>query len=84
MNDAFFKKVENKTGVKMEELFALANAFQHADLNDEQTLKKLVRQVAQAAGKPVTKEMEEKITKAVSSKGEKIDYQTLSNMINKK
>ncbi|MDZ5712982.1 stage VI sporulation protein F [Jeotgalibacillus haloalkalitolerans] len=84
MNDAFFKKIENKTGVKMDQLFELANAFQHADFNDEQTVKKLVRQVASAAGKPITKDMEEKIAKTVTAKGEKIDYQTLSNMINKK
>lgn len=84
MNDAFFKKIENKTGVNMDQIFALANAFQHADFNDEQTVKKLVRQVASAAGKPITKEMEEKIAQTVTAKGEKLDYQTLSNMINKK
>ncbi|AJD90748.1 hypothetical protein JMA_14310 [Jeotgalibacillus malaysiensis] len=84
MNDAFLKKIENKTGVNMDQIFALANAFQHADFNDEQTVRKLVRQVVSAAGKPITKEMEEKIAKTVTAKGEKIDYHTLSNMINKK
>ncbi|WP_227395741.1 stage VI sporulation protein F [Jeotgalibacillus aurantiacus] len=84
MNDAFFKKMENKTGVSMEKMFALANAFQNADFRDEKTVRKLIRQVSEAANKPVAKDMEDKIVQTITAKGKSIDFNTLSNMMNKK
>ena len=48
MNESFFKKIENKTGVSMEEVFALANAIQYANFSDE---KQEVRQIVQKVGK---------------------------------
>ena len=50
MQDSFFKKIESKTGVPMEEVFALANAIQHADFSDERQVRKIVRK-----GRPARK-----------------------------
>ena len=49
MNDSFFRKIESKTGVSMEEVFALANAIQYADFNDERQVRKIIRKVGQLA-----------------------------------
>ncbi|MET0786783.1 MAG: stage VI sporulation protein F [Paenisporosarcina sp.] len=83
MHDSFFKKIEQKTGVSMDEVFTLANAIQYADFSDENQVKKIVRKVAKLAGKPLTKEFEQQIVKSVIQKGNKIDLNEISSMINK-
>ncbi|MET1014519.1 MAG: stage VI sporulation protein F [Paenisporosarcina sp.] len=83
MHDSFFKKIEQKTGVSMDEVFTLANAIQYADFSDENQVKKIVRKVAKLAGKPLTKEFEQQIAKSVIQKGNKIDLNEISSMINK-
>jgi len=84
MHDSFFKKIEQKTGVSMDEVFTLANAIQHADFSDEKQVKKIVRKVSKLAGKPVNKELEDQIVQSVVTKGTKLDLNEISSMINKK
>lgn len=84
MNDSFFKKIEQKTGVSMDEVFALANAIQFADFSDEKQVKKIVRKVSKIAGKPVTKELEEKIVNSVVQKGNKLNLNEIASMMNQK
>lgn len=84
MHDSFFKKIEQKTGVSMDEVFTLANAIQHADFSDEKQVKKIVRKVSKMAGKPVNKELEDQIVQSVVTKGTKLDLNEISSMINKK
>lgn len=83
MHDSFFKKIEQKTGVSMDEVFTLANAIQFADFSDEKQVKKIVRKVSKLAGKPLTKEFEQQIVESVIQKGNKIDLNEISSMINK-
>jgi hypothetical protein len=84
MYDSFFKKIEQKTGVSMDEVFTLANAIQYADFSDERQVKKIVRKVAKLAGKPVNKELEDQIVQSVIKKGTKLDLNEISSLINKK
>ena len=49
MQNSFFKAIENKTGVSMEELFTLANAISYADFTDEKQVRKIVRKVGKLA-----------------------------------
>ena len=84
MNDSFFKKIEQKTGVSMDEVFALANAIQFADFSDEKQVKKIVRKVSKIAGKPITKDLEEKIVNSVIQKGNKLNLNEIASMMNQK
>ncbi|TDL35523.1 sporulation protein [Jeotgalibacillus sp. S-D1] len=84
MNDAFFKRIEQKTGVSMENVFSLAQAFQNADFKDDKTVRKLIKQVSTVANKPITKELEDKIVETITAKGKSIDFNTITDMINKK
>jgi hypothetical protein len=83
MHDSFFKKIEQKTGVSMDDVFTLANAIQYADFSDARQVKKIVRKVSKLAGKPVNKELEEQIVQSVIKKGKKLDLNEISSLINK-
>ena len=65
MDEKIFDKVEEKTNVKREDIINLAKSIQGKDMNNERNLRKLIQDVAQLAGKTVSKEKEEKIIKAV-------------------
>ena len=84
MHDSFFKKIEQKTGVSMDEVFTLANAIQYADFSDEKQVKKIVRKVSKIANKPISKDLEEKIVKSVIDKGQKLNLNEIANMMNQK
>ncbi|MGM7719648.1 stage VI sporulation protein F [Metabacillus sp. Hm71] len=84
MDNKFFKNIENKTGVNMNDVFALANSLQGANFKDEKTVRNVIRRVSQIANKPVSKQMEDKIVKSIVNGNEKLDFNTISKMINKK
>ncbi|MFY0760020.1 stage VI sporulation protein F [Metabacillus dongyingensis] len=84
MDNHFFKNIEKKTGVNMKEVLDLANSLQNANFKDEQTVRSVIRRVSQIANKPVNKEMEDKIVNSIVNGKEKLDFGTISNMINKK
>ncbi len=65
MNDSIFDKVEKKTNVKRDDIIRLAKSLSGKDLNDDDNLRKLIKDVARLAGKEVSKEKEEKIINAV-------------------
>ncbi|NCU18936.1 stage VI sporulation protein F [Pallidibacillus pasinlerensis] len=84
MDQNFFKGLENKTGVNMNDIFQLANSLQYANLKDENTVRQVVQQVARIAGRDVPKELEDKIVKTIVNDGSKLDFNTIANMMNKK
>lgn len=84
MDNGFFKNVEKKTGVNMNDIFALANSLQNADLKDEKTIRGVIQRVSQIAGKPVSREMEDKIVQSIIKDGKQLDFNSISKMINKK
>lgn len=84
MHDSFFKKIEQKTGVSMDEVFTLANAIQFADFSDEKQVKKIVRKVSKIANKPISKELEDQIVKSVVEKGNKLNLNEIASMMNQK
>lgn len=81
MNPSFFRRIEEKTGVPMEEVFALANAIQNANFQDERQVRKIVRKVARLANKPVTKELEEQIVASILKNGKSLDLSKIQNMM---
>ncbi|WP_175988486.1 stage VI sporulation protein F [Bacillus sp. Marseille-Q1617] len=83
MNNNFFKNLEQKTGVNMNEVFELANSLQNANFKDEATVRSVIKRVSKIANKPVNKEMEDKIVKSIVNDGKQLDFGTISNMLNK-
>ncbi|AZB42404.1 sporulation protein [Bacillus sp. FJAT-42376] len=84
MDNKFFKNIEKKTGVNMNEILNLANSLQNANFRDETTVRNVIRKVAQIANKKVPKETEDKIVNSIVNGKEKLDFNTISKMINKK
>lgn len=84
MDNKFFKSFENKTGVNMNDVFALANSLQGANFKDEKTVRNVIQRVSQIANKPVSKQMEDKIVKSIVNGDEKLDFSTISKMMGKK
>ncbi|MGM9923933.1 MAG: stage VI sporulation protein F [Bacillus sp. (in: firmicutes)] len=84
MDSHFFKNMEKKTGVNMNDVMELANSLQGANFNDEQTVRGVIKRVSQMAGKPVNQELEDKIVKSIINDGKQLDFSTISEMINKK
>jgi hypothetical protein len=81
MHDSFFKKIESKTGVPMEEVFALANAIQHADFSDERQVRKIVRKVGRLANKEVPQHMEDELVKSIINKGSSVNINDIQRMM---
>ncbi len=81
MQNPFFKQIENKTGVSMEEIFALANAIQHADFTNEKQVRKIVKRVSKVANKPVSKELEDQIVKSIVQDGNSLDLGKIQKML---
>lgn len=65
MNNNFFERVEKKTNVKKEDILSLARSIQNKNLKDEKELRKLIKSVANLAGKEVSKDREAKIIDAI-------------------
>jgi hypothetical protein len=84
MDNKFFKSLENKTGVNMNDVFALANSLQGANFKDEKTVRNVIQRVSQIANKPVSQQMEDKIVNSIINGDEKLDLSTISKMMGKK
>ncbi|THE09247.1 sporulation protein [Bacillus timonensis] len=84
MDNNFFKNIEKKTGVDMQEVFKLANSLQNANFKDENTVRNVIRKVSKIANKPVNQQLEDKIVNSIVNGKEKMDFNTISKMINKK
>lgn len=63
--DAFFKKVEDKSGVNKETIVSLANKLQNSNMKDESVLRDLVKEIGMIAGRDVSKDKEDKIVNAI-------------------
>ena len=81
MENSFFKAIENKTGVLMEELLTLANAISYADFSDERQVRKIVRKVGKVANKPVSKELEDELTASILQKGSSLNLSDIEKML---
>ncbi|MBO0585983.1 stage VI sporulation protein F [Sporosarcina sp. E16_8] len=81
MNDSFFRKIESKTGVPMEEVFALANAIQYADFNDERQVRKIIRKVGKLAKKEVPQQTEDELVNSIVKNGKAVNIKDIQDML---
>ncbi|NTU26724.1 sporulation-specific transcription regulator SopVIF [Bacillus tequilensis] len=84
MDNQFFKNIEKKTGVKMQDVMNLAGSLQNANFKDENTVRSVISRVAQLANRRVPKELEDKIVESITSGKEKLDFGTISKMMDNK
>lgn len=68
----------------MKDVLDLANSLQNANFKDEKTVRSVIQRVSQIANKPVSKETENKIVESIVQDGKQLDFNTISNMMNKK
>ena len=83
MDNHFFKNVENKTGVDMNEILKLVQSLQNANFKDEKTVRSIVKKVSRIANKPVSKELEDQMVQPIVQDGNKLDFNYLAKMMNK-
>ncbi|MEK3952813.1 MAG: stage VI sporulation protein F [Psychrobacillus psychrotolerans] len=81
MQNSFFKSIENKTGVSMDDLFTLANAISHADFTDEKQVRKIVRKVGKLANKPVSQELEDELTRSILQSGSSLSLADIQKLL---
>ncbi|MCD8511464.1 MAG: stage VI sporulation protein F [Bacillus sp. (in: Bacteria)] len=66
--------------MKQQDLFNLANSVGSTDLEDEENVRQLIHQVAQLANVPISKEKEEELVKAITSKNIPTDFMSLAKI----
>lgn len=59
------EKVGDYSNVSMEQILSIAQAVQHADFSDENTVRRLVRQLAHVANQPISEEVENTIVESI-------------------
>ncbi|KMY53242.1 MULTISPECIES: stage VI sporulation protein F [Bacillaceae] len=84
MENGFFKNIEQKTGVRMKDIMELANSLQNANFKDEKTVRNIIKRVSALANKPVPRQLEDQIVQSIVKDGQKLDMQTITDMLNKK
>ncbi len=83
MSNPFFQKIEKKTGVKIDDIFTLANSIRNANFKDEATVRNIIKKVGQLANKPVRKETEDQLVNVIVNKPDQINFNKITEMMNK-
>lgn len=65
IGDSFFDKVEKKTNVNKNTILSIASKLQQSDMKDEATLRNLVKEIGEVAGREVSEEKTDKIVQAI-------------------
>ncbi|KMY29259.1 sporulation protein [Lysinibacillus xylanilyticus] len=81
MNRGFFNSIEQKTGVSMDEIFALANEIQHADFKNEKQVRKIVRRVSKMSKRQITQELEDQLVQSIIQDGNSLDLDKITKMM---
>ncbi|WP_188453852.1 stage VI sporulation protein F [Virgibacillus oceani] len=78
-----FDKIQQKANIDPSEIYKVADSVKNADFSDEQTVRKLVRQLARMANKPISKEKEDKIVQSIAKNNMPMDMQSLNQFFKK-
>ncbi|WP_042471273.1 stage VI sporulation protein F [Bacillus ndiopicus] len=81
MDKGFFKQFERKTGVEMDEVFALARAIQYADFTNEKQVRKIVQKVSKVAKRKVSPQLEQQIVQSILKDGKSLDFSKIERMM---
>jgi hypothetical protein len=75
-----FDKVQKNANIDPGDIYKVADSVKNANFSDEKTVRSLVRQLAGMANKPVSKELEDKIVKAIVSNKIPADPKSLNQL----
>lgn len=78
-----FDKIQKNTNIQPEEVYKVADSVKHANFSDEKTVRNLVKQLSQMAGKPLSKEKEDKIVQSIVKNKMPGDVNSLNNLFKK-
>ncbi len=78
-----FDKIQQNANIDPSEIYKVADSVKNADFSDEKTVRKLVRQLARMANKPISKEKEDKIVQSIAKNNMPVDMQSLNKLFKK-
>lgn len=81
--DNLFGEIQKNSSINPNEIYKVAESVKNADFSDEATVRKLIRRLSKMANKPISKEKEEKLVKAITNNKMPTDIQSLGQMFNK-
>lgn len=81
MDPLFFKQIERKTGVSMDELMNLVQAIQYANFSDEKQVRKIVQKVSKLANKPISSKLEKEIVQSIVNDGQQLSFDKIEKML---
>lgn len=67
LKDNLFQKIEKKTNINKETIINLANKLQKSDMNKEESIRDIIKEISTLTGKEVSPEKEEKIIEAIKN-----------------
>ncbi|WP_079530138.1 MULTISPECIES: stage VI sporulation protein F [Halobacillus] len=76
-----FDHLQKKANINPDDVYKVADSVKHADFTDEKTVRQLVKQLSSIAGKPVSKQKEDKIVEAIVKQNMPLDMNTLSKFL---
>ncbi|HHW35954.1 MAG TPA: stage VI sporulation protein F [Bacillales bacterium] len=79
-----FEKIENKTKIKSEDIFAVVDSVKDANFKDEETIRYLVRQLSSLANVPVSEDIEDSIIDSIINHNGILDFNHLGEITDKK
>lgn len=78
-----FGKIQQGANINPEDVYAIADSVKDANFSDEHTVRQLVRQLAQIANKPISKEKEDQIVASITKNKLPSDMNSLNQLFNK-
>lgn len=75
-----FDQISKQSNMKPEDIMKVAQSVQNADFSNERTVRQLVKQLSQMAGKSVSKQKEDKIVQAITNNNLPKDMNTLTKL----
>ncbi|GEN45165.1 hypothetical protein J2R98_000670 [Alkalibacillus filiformis] len=80
---SIFEHLNKKANISPEEIVQVAQSVQNADFSDERTVRRLVKQLARMANKPMSQQKEDQLVEMIVKKSDSIDYSTLQQIFKK-
>ncbi|RSL33475.1 stage VI sporulation protein F [Salibacterium salarium] len=81
---SLFDQIEKNTSVKPDDLLKLVESLNGADFKDENTVRKVIGDVAKLAGKNVSQKQEDDLVKAIMNNNVPLDLASLSKWFQSK
>ena len=81
--NGMFDKLQKNANINPDDVYKIADSVKHANFSDEKTVRKLVRQLARLANKPISQEKEDKIVQSIVKNKMPADMQSLNQIFKK-